>query len=615
MNIYILKGRCKMPSFTIIEAVTKISDNTLVLPEIQRKFVWDKDQICSLLDSLMRDYPIGTLLLWNLPDLQNLIDMRFYKFLDYYQERFHEDNDQFIPVPNRPLTAVIDGQQRLTALNIAFRGSYANKLPRIWWPEDYNQNDLPEKKLYLDLSSTWDLDDPNNDNKQMYRFEFLTTKEFDDHPNNNYLMPLFNWGDWGDVRITKPGDVAIKAIRYLDGRNINNDTSLTILCKFFSMVFLDQTISYFEETTNDPDRVLDMFIRMNSGGVPLSYSDLIMSMTISQWDVDAKKEIDGLVKSIRTDNYGKYSITRDFVLKACLMLIDADVKFQIRNFSNDSIALIEDNWAQIRRCLLTTFRLIKSFNINDKALRAKNAVIPIAYYLYHKQGTYPNHKLFEEIEIIRLHSDQRKVIKRWLLMSLLKGVFGGQGDSILTSLRRVIKTNIELPLFPINAINQEFAGTNKDISFSEEFIERLLTTRKKDPNCLTILSLLFPGLDNAGVLEIDHIHPAASFKPRRLSNHEFLRINQRLMDFYRDKANFETIPNLHLLTKELNRTKGDTAFADWIAIPAIEMIYQKENSLIPSDLSVTFNDFELFTQVRKQLLSSILLNLLNEDPL
>lgn len=71
---------------TIAEVMKDISANKYVLPSIQREYVWDTTQIETLFDSLMQDYPIGTLLFWEISkDKQG--DYDFYEFLKNYHEK------------------------------------------------------------------------------------------------------------------------------------------------------------------------------------------------------------------------------------------------------------------------------------------------------------------------------------------------------------------------------------------------------------------------------------------------------------------------------------------------------------------------------------------------
>ena len=62
---------------TIAEVMQNISANKYVLPSIQREYVWSTNQIETLFDSLMRDYPIGTFLFWE-------IDKEYVKKFDFY---------------------------------------------------------------------------------------------------------------------------------------------------------------------------------------------------------------------------------------------------------------------------------------------------------------------------------------------------------------------------------------------------------------------------------------------------------------------------------------------------------------------------------------------------
>ena len=96
-----------------------------------------------------------------------------------------------------------------------------------------------------------------------------------------------------------------------------------ILNRLHHVVHSNGTVSAYEEPDQDPERVLNIFVRTNSGGTPLSYSDMLLSMAVAQWDkVDARKEIHALVDEINNVGSG-FSFDHDFVLKACLMLGDS----------------------------------------------------------------------------------------------------------------------------------------------------------------------------------------------------------------------------------------------------------------------------------------------------
>ncbi len=71
---------------TIAEAVKKVQAGDLVLPAIQREFVWEESQIVRLFDSLLRGYPIGSFLSWKVAP-QTATAFRFYGFIKDYHEK------------------------------------------------------------------------------------------------------------------------------------------------------------------------------------------------------------------------------------------------------------------------------------------------------------------------------------------------------------------------------------------------------------------------------------------------------------------------------------------------------------------------------------------------
>src|SRR5205823_14177882 len=81
-------------------------------------------------------------------DGEHTRDITFYGFIKDY----HEKNARHCPVldvpTDKPVTAILDGQQRLTALNVGLRGSHAAKQP---WKRANNMAAYPQKRLYLNL--------------------------------------------------------------------------------------------------------------------------------------------------------------------------------------------------------------------------------------------------------------------------------------------------------------------------------------------------------------------------------------------------------------------------------------------------------------------------------
>jgi uncharacterized protein with ParB-like and HNH nuclease domain len=97
-------------TISIRESLDKIRENQMYLPAIQRKFVWGYEKITKLFDSIMRGFPIGTFLFWDIGS-EKMNEYIFYKFLQDYSER-DSFNNQPAPRPETrdKIIGVLDGQ-------------------------------------------------------------------------------------------------------------------------------------------------------------------------------------------------------------------------------------------------------------------------------------------------------------------------------------------------------------------------------------------------------------------------------------------------------------------------------------------------------------------------
>jgi uncharacterized protein with ParB-like and HNH nuclease domain len=105
---------------TIKEAMDNIFHRRYLLPAIQREFVWESQQIELLFDSIMRNYPINSFMVWRITDSTIKEGYKFYEFLKNYREYFYKENQYINTSGVADFSAVIDGQQRLTSLYIGF---------------------------------------------------------------------------------------------------------------------------------------------------------------------------------------------------------------------------------------------------------------------------------------------------------------------------------------------------------------------------------------------------------------------------------------------------------------------------------------------------------------
>lgn len=531
---------------TIKEALTSVSNNLYVLPAIQREFVWDNEQICRLFDSLMQGYPFGTFLFWRV-EPERSAEFKFFGFVQNYHERDAPHCPELGLLPNRELTAVLDGQQRLTALNIGLRGSTARKEP---YKRRSNPNAYPAKLLCLNLLAERGEDEEG----EAYSFRFLEASRAEsDESALWYPVP--------DI-MAVPNTARLSQWLYakLNKRGIENDNELfnrasDTLHRLYEVVHTAPTISYFPEKSQELDRVLRIFIRMNSGGTVLSYSDLLLSIAVAQWSkLDARKEIHGLVDELNRIGSG-FSFSKDFVLKAGLMLGDIkSVGFKVENFNRENMGVLEDIWGDVRRAMMLTVELAASFGLNEYVLRADSALLPIAYYVYRRQPpanwlSHPN------------HASERDAIRLWLLRSLLKssGIWGSGLDTLLNELRSVIRDNHES--FPVEELERVMAARGKSLSFGPEEIDDLLGLEYGGHKVFPLLSILYPFIDVKQLHHVDHFFPKGLLTRRKL---EPLGLDFETIE--RCIVARNELPNLQLLEGILNMAKSDKLPSEWLTL-------------------------------------------------
>lgn len=115
---------------SIFDAMQKIKESKYVIPAFQRQFVWNMDQIEKLWDSILLGYPISNFLFWHIDDSNTTWDTYFMSFLEQvtFNSRMQADegNNNYV-LSNIDTqyndTAILDGQQRLTALYISLYGN------------------------------------------------------------------------------------------------------------------------------------------------------------------------------------------------------------------------------------------------------------------------------------------------------------------------------------------------------------------------------------------------------------------------------------------------------------------------------------------------------------
>ncbi|MER5929363.1 DUF262 domain-containing protein [Streptomyces sp. NPDC002054] len=238
-------GRVKAPEPTIapITALAqRVLSGDIVLPKYQRAFVWGPEQVLHLLDSVRRNYPIGSLLLWRTPDRRLASGHEVAGLATVPQ------------LEGAPVHYVLDGQQRLASLVGALHG----------------RGDLWE--IGYDLE----------------REEFLHFAE--DIPTGPHVIPVQNLNSTSSmmawVREDGPSEQHMLRAEALSDQFRDYQVPVVTL---------------LDVTEEDSARI---FERINSTGTQMDIVDLVRAGTWSK-DFDIKEEIEQLLQILDRKQYGR----------------------------------------------------------------------------------------------------------------------------------------------------------------------------------------------------------------------------------------------------------------------------------------------------------------------
>jgi len=557
----------------------------IFLPAIQREFVWGTDRIERLFDSIMADFPIGSFLYWRL-EQKNKDEWPVYEFIrDYDAEDPHNAPANMAGI-NKDITLVLDGQQRITSLYIGLKGTYRYFYYR--WRKN---------RLYLNLLKP---PIPNEDNPEelTYGFAFREGAEPDgDKPQLWYLVgKILDFEDAEDAK----ADMRLQMAHLAEEQRENANK---LIGRLHNRIHTTLVGNYYQEKSQDYDKVLQVFVRANSAGQPLEYSDLLLATATAKWEtLDARSEIHDFTDSINEIGTG-YKFGKDFVLKACLYLSESNkdgqnvalpIQYKVKNFTRKNLRIIEENWENIKESLATTVRLISRFGFNAKNVVAPLALLPIAFYLK-KRGS-PSFDTSSKVE----DAEAQVAIRKWFVISTLKNAFGGSSDTTLTRLRELLSgCNASTP-FPADVLYKSL-GIEPRLSNVE--IDRILGHGYQGRYTNLVLSLLYPDRDwKDAVFHEDHIFPQSEFQVRLLKKRGY---DEAKVQSY--IAKYNVLANLQLLTDSENLSKNATPFDEWIktrdaTFRKRHLIPDLNSSQFPALTSYGFDLFEEFFKARTALI-------------
>lgn len=527
-------------------------DGGFWLPNIQRPFVWSEDQICRVFDSIMREYPISTLLVW-----KTTAKVRMRKFIDNWTSK--TGIPIYEPEDDKKKCLVLDGQQRLQSLFIALRGSYDGR------------------ELHFDILSG-EVAAPDD---IKYRFAFLDSGS-----------AAFPWVKFKDLVLTsRMNHQIVKEIESLAGRTLEVPERdkvarhLELVSKTFRM---EEAITYQElDSIDSPelyteDDVVEIFIRANSGGTRLGKSDLLFSLLTATWgDVDEQ-----MAELIEALNKGDFAFTRDFILKTCLTLLNQGARYEVDKFRRDGVReRIKTDWKKIGDSIRDVLDFVRerTFIRHDKAIPSYLALIPLIYLRHHYQEAWK----------------AAKGLDTFLLRTLIVGAFSGTPDQLIDDC--VAKLN-EMQGFDLAEMFGVVRSANRPLELSHERFWHM----GYGSDSIHLLFNLWYGNFNyqpayaGNSPQVDHIFARSLLAKVKTANPETGKLN---MMKYRERERNQ-LANCMLLTQTENGPAGktDQTPAQWFEGKSEAYL---DMHLIPKDRALwNLDRFDDFVIERKRLLSA-----------
>ncbi|GAA7124851.1 DUF262 domain-containing protein [Helicobacter pylori] len=534
------------------------------LPDIQREYVWlkkaDEKKIEQLFDSILRGYPIGSFLFWKLQkediaksDEQDndKLNFQLYQFITNYDERKpHNEKIRIEQIKRDDLSIVLDGQQRLTSLYIGLKGTRTLKKKGA---RKNDPNPYEEKRLYLDLKHQPNMDNPEDN----YKFEFHAKK-----PENDEKHFWFKVGDILELK---------SVVNYTREHNLGGEES-ALLENLKNAFCTEKLISYFEETEKDLNKVLNIFIRVNSGGVKLSYSDLLMSILTASFSSDIREKMNALVDALKDKGFP--NVGQDQVLKTCLLLIGKDTTFELKNFNKKNIKEIEENWEKITESIYNAAKLLETFGYAGY-LGSAYILSSLAYFYFLNPKMDKN--------------DKEQALK-FVRNAQITSYFTPSTDTKLSIIFNSIKGVQTFEEFNHNLAKHQ----TWPLKITNDAIEEMMCS-SSDARVFPILQILYPNLNyKTTTFHIDHIYPKSKFKKKK---------NKKLdKDFYKCGNH---LYNLQLLEGQENSAKKDKDPEAWLKEEckneqAIEE-YKKRNYIDPT-LKLEWENIKEFRETREEVI-------------
>jgi hypothetical protein len=324
------KSKIDVHSYELPDLIGDMKAGKLQVPRFQRDFVWSLPKIRALLDSMYKEFPIGTFFLWRAPTGSPPLS------------RPLEELGLPGPRPDGEVTYILDGQQRLTSLFVVIQG-------KTFDGRDYS-------RVCLDLE---------------------TATRFDQNNEEGFDEPLFVARAPDDQQYVAVCDLVSPNHLHIyngvpDEWKPSFDKAYRLFHRYpFSVVWIQ------EQTLAD---AIEIFQRINQAGQRLSRYDLICA-NVWRPDFDLRKQIELLNRRFSQSGFGRLDETV-YTQTFSLILKDKCTTVAELSLATDEIVAA---WNRVVRSLELAVDFVKH-NLGVKRaeyLPYRGFLVVLAYYFYH----------------------------------------------------------------------------------------------------------------------------------------------------------------------------------------------------------------------------------------
>lgn len=468
---------------TVREAIARIRDDAIVLPVIQRRLVWDEDKMELLFDTLLRSNSFGGIM-----SIEEEKDNRpIFAFRKFTVDGTIVQSQEEEALP-KTHNLIIDGQQRLQSFYIGLCGSINGKQLYFDLFSDYQESDFN----FRFASSVADLPVTDDDKDHIKECLWLST---------NYLY----------TKLDALNDDDQLSDYIKDERSIIEPERIKTRRKnlrlFYNNVFNQKHVGIARVTMNRLDdvvksrqKIVELFRRLNDGGTKLSAFDLAASK-MKGFDWKMESFLDDVLH-----RNAEIGLSQDNLLKLVFLLRN-DFRKEMMDIDETDAAFAVANKERIDMCLSLTLKFLKMANLLGYYTEKRPSFIPIFFICYHLY--------YLEIETAKLEgyfdnfdtsNNDYKHIYRWVVLSLLNGVFKSRGAGWIpykTGIRKIliVMKSTQGKLFPCAELFATYRA--HPLVFTEDVNEYSIRQFDKD----IIFNLLYNSSDAVREQDIDHIQP------------------------------------------------------------------------------------------------------------